>query len=148
MSLEDLIDLGYCFTEDKALMDIDIIHQFLSKESSWAQEIPRRVVQKSVENSMCFAILHNNKLVAFARVVTDKATFANLVDVFVLPDHRGKGLARWLTQEILAHAELQGLRRFTLTTSTASGLYEKFGFKPLTTPKVFMEIYVPDIYAK
>lgn len=94
----------------------------------------------------CALQFYKEKLVAFARVVTDKATFANLVDVFVLSDHRGKGLSQWLMHEILHHADLQGLRRFTLATATAHGLYEKFGFTALNKPDFFMEKYYPNIY--
>lgn len=148
MPTEALMTLGYVFTENKILMDIDIIHSFLANESTWAREIPKDVVQKSIENSMCFAILYHEKLVAFARVITDKATFANLVDVFVLLEHRGKGLSKWLTNEIISHPELQGLRRFTLATATANGLYEKFGFTPPVNPSTLMEIYKPGIYAQ
>ncbi|NNM59779.1 MAG: GNAT family N-acetyltransferase [Legionellales bacterium] len=129
-------------------MDLDIIHQFLSTESTWAIGISKETVQKSIQNSVCFAILYEEKLVAFARVITDKATFANLVDVFVVPVHRGKGLGRWLTQEILIYPEFQGLRRFTLATTTANGLYAKFGFEPVEGSKMFMQIYKPTIYSE
>lgn len=146
MKIKDLMAEGYSFTQDKSCMDINIIHDFLSKYSTWAIDVPKDTVQKSMENSMCFAILYKGTLVSFAKVITDKATFANLVDVFVLPAHRGKGLSSWLTQEIISHPDLTGLRRFTLATTTAKWLYEKFGFKSLSKPETFMEIYVPNIY--
>lgn len=146
INVSDLANEGYRFTEDKLLMDVDIIYGFLTEESTWARGISKEMVMKSMQNSLCFAILYHDALVAFARVITDKATFANLVDVFVLKDHRGKGLGAWLTKEILAHPELQGLRRFTLATSTANGLYEKFGFEPVEGSSLFMQIYEPDIY--
>ena len=136
----------YLYTENKTLMDIDIIHNFLSKESTWARNIPRNTVEISIQNSMCFAILHERKLVAFARVITDKATFANLVDVFVLKEYRGKGLAAWLTDKILKHEQLSKLRRFTLATTTANGLYLKFGFEQVEGSNVFMQINRPNIY--
>lgn len=148
MKIRNLIMDGYSITQDKSYMNIDIIYNYLSKFSTWAIDIPKDTVKKSIENSMCFAILHNDSLVAFARVITDKATFANLVDVFVLPEHRGKGLSGWLTQEIISNPDLTGLRRFTLATTTAKGLYEKFGFKSLSKPESFMEIYIPNIYKK
>ncbi|MFZ2315196.1 MAG: GNAT family N-acetyltransferase [Gammaproteobacteria bacterium] len=146
MKVKDLIAEGYSFTQEKSCMDINIIHNFLSKYSTWAVDISKDMVKKSMENSMCFAILHNGSLVGFSRVITDKVTFANLVDVFVLPAHRGKGLSLWITKEVISHPDLTGLRRFTLATTTAKWLYEKFGFKSLSNPETFMEIYVPNIY--
>lgn len=143
----NLIKEGYSFTQDKRKMNIDIIHKFLSQDSTWALGISREIVEKSMGNSLCFAILFYGSLVAFARVITDKSTFANLVDVFVLPGHRGKGLSLWLNQEILLHPDLQRLRRFILVTSTAKPLYAKFGFKGLLKPETFMEKYVPDVYS-
>lgn len=138
---------GYQFTDNKELMNIDIIHQFLSNESTWALGIPKSIVQKSIENSVCFAILYQDQLIAFARVITDKATFAHLVDVFVLARHRGKGLGRWLMEEILKSPDLKQLRRFTLTTSTANGLYKKLGFEAVEGSKKFMQILNSDIYS-
>ncbi len=146
MLKKHLIDQGYCFIQDKTQMDVAIIHNFLSTQSTWAINIPLNIVEKSIQNSMCFAILHRDELVAFARVITDMATFANLVDVFVLNKYRGIGLSAWLTEEILKHPELQKIRRFTLTTSTANKLYAKFGFQPVEGSKIFMQLYQPDVY--
>lgn len=138
---------GYRFTDNKRFMNIDIIHQFLSTESTWALGISKSIVQKSIENSVCFAIIYQDQLVSFARVITDKATFAHLVDVFVVSEHRGIGLGRWFMEEILKYPDLQGLRRFTLTTSTANGLYQKLGFEPVEGSKKFMQILNSTIYS-
>jgi GNAT superfamily N-acetyltransferase len=135
-------------TTDPAELDVDVIHRFLSEQSYWARGIPRAVVEKSLEHSLCFGGFLDGEQVAFARVISDYATFANLVDVFVLPEHRGKGYSKALMQAVLAHPDLQGLRRFTLATSDAHALYTQFGFKPLMKPDTFMERYVPDVYAK
>lgn len=131
---------------NKAELDVPMIYQFLSEQSSWAIGIPRRVVERAIENSMCFAGFEGDKQVAFARVVTDYATFANLVDVFVLPAHRGKGYAKELMKAIMAHPSLQGLRRFTLATTDCHELYSQFGFRELAKPETFMERYFPNIY--
>lgn len=139
---------GLRITTDPAELDVDVIHRFLSEQSYWARGIPRAVVEKSLEHSLCFGGFLDGEQVAFARVISDYATFANLVDVFVLPEHRGKGYSKALMQAVLAHPDLQGLRRFTLATSDAHALYTQFGFKPLMKPDTFMERYVPDVYAK
>ncbi|WP_371850747.1 GNAT family N-acetyltransferase [Pseudoduganella violaceinigra] len=85
---------------------------------------------------------------AFARVITDRATFANMVDVFVLPGHRGQGFSKLLMESVLAHPDLQGLRRFTLATGDAHGLYAQFGFTPPSRPATLMERYCPDVYQR
>jgi GNAT superfamily N-acetyltransferase len=127
--------------------DIRLICNFL-EESYWAKDIPRGVVLKSIKNSLSFGVFCGRAQVAFARVITDRATFAYLADVFVVPEHRGRGVARLLVRAILAHRELQGLRRWMLATSDAHGLYEKFGFAPLPNPANFMTIHNPEIYGK
>lgn len=131
---------------NKAELDVPMIYQFLSEQSSWAIGVPRRVVERAIENSMCFAGFEGDKQVAFARVVTDYATFANLVDVFVLPAYRGKGYSKELMKTIMAHPSLQGLRRFTLATTDCHELYGQFGFRALAKPETFMERYFPNIY--
>lgn len=146
MKNENLIANGYSLTRDIAQMDMNTIYHFLSKDSAWALNIPHETVKKSMENSLCFAVLHKNHLVAFARVITDKATFAHLVDVFVLPEFRGKGLSKWLMQDIVSHPDLIFLRRFTLTTATAKDLYKKFGFDAVSKPETYMEKLNEDIY--
>jgi GNAT superfamily N-acetyltransferase len=131
---------------NKSLLDMEMIYQFLSEQSTWAVGIPRHVVERAVENSMCFGGFIDGHQMAFARVVTDYATFANLVDVFVLPDYRGNGYAREMLKVIMAHPSLQGLRRFTLATTDGHALYRQFGFTELANPRSFMERYFPNIY--
>jgi GNAT superfamily N-acetyltransferase len=119
---------NYQISTDPALLDVDVIYNYLSHESYWAKNIPRDVVEKSINNSLCFGLYHHNKQIGFARLVTDKATFAYLADVFVLEEYRGNGLSKWLIQVIHAHPELKGLRRWVLGTRDAHGLYEQFGW--------------------
>ncbi|MQR02491.1 GNAT family N-acetyltransferase [Glaciimonas soli] len=133
-------------TTNKAELDIASIHRFLSQETPWAKGLPFSVLQKGIENSLCFAGFIDGRQVAFARVVSDYATFANLLDVFVLPEYRGCGYSKVLMQEILAHPDLQGLRRFTLATSDAHTLYAQFGFDAPAKPQTLMERYFPAIY--
>jgi N-acetylglutamate synthase-like GNAT family acetyltransferase len=131
---------------DRSELDVPMIYRFLSEQSSWAVGISRSVVDRAIENSMCFGGYVDGRQVAFARVVTDFATFGNLADVFVLPDYRGRGYAADLLTFILAHPSLKGLRRFTLATSTAAGLFQKFGFSAPERPETLMERYYPNIY--
>ena len=133
-------------TTNPARFDINLIHRFLSEESTWAKNIPFETVKKSLQHSLCFAGFENGQQVAFARVVSDFATFAYLVDVFVVSEARGKGHSKTLLNAVLAHPELQGLRRFLLASSNARGVYEKFGFTPLGKPEIFMEINRPNAY--
>lgn len=126
--------------------DVALIHRFLSEETAWARQIPFETVRASVENSLNFGGFVGAAQVAYARVISDYATFAYLVDVFVLPQHRGKGYSAALMAAVMSHPRLQGLRRFMLATSTAHGLYEKFGFASPAKPQTLMERYVPDLY--
>ena len=112
-------------------LDLDVIHRFLSEEAYWSPGVDRDVVARSIENSLCFGLYRAGEQVGFARVVTDRAAFAWLADVFVLPAHRGHGLGKWLVETVLAHPELQGLRLFMLGTADAHSLYERYGFRPV-----------------
>ena len=140
----------YSISTDPSKLDIPVIHRYLSEESYWAKGIPFETIEKAVANSMCFGLYEGKEQVGFARLMTDKATFAYLADVFVLPAHRGKGLSKWLMKEIHAHPDLQGLRRWVLGTKDAHGLYAQFGWAPLTEDQIsrFMQIQVADIYKK
>lgn len=133
-------------TTDRAELDVALIHRFLSQESTWAKGIPLATVQRSLQASLCFGGFLGREQVAFARVISDYATFANLVDVFVLPAHRGQGHSKAMMRAVLAHPDLQGLRRFTLATFDAHGLYRQFGFTEPANPQSFMERYFPGIY--
>ena len=132
---------------NKSELEVALIHRFLSSQSDWARGIPLATVRKSIEHSLCFGGFLGQDQVCFARVVSDYATFANLVDVFVLPGHRGRGYSKALLRAVLHHPQLQGLRRFTLATADAHGLYAQFGFDALANPGLFMERHAPGIYA-
>ena len=135
----------YEISTDSQRLDVTAIHAFLAK-SYWSPGIPRSVVERAISNSLCFGVYHQAEQVGFARIVTDKATFAYLADVFVLEAHRGKGLSKWLMQVIKAHKDLQGLRRFMLATKDAHGLYKQVEFRALANPSIMMEILKPDVY--
>ncbi len=135
----------YSITTNKQLIDLDYVHSFL-QQSYWAKDIPRQVVERSIEGSLCFAVLHRARQVGFARVITDQATFAYLADVFIDPQYRGRGLSKWLMASILEHPKLQGLRRFMLATRDAHGLYRQFGFTPLPQPENIMLRHRPNVY--
>jgi GNAT superfamily N-acetyltransferase len=130
---------------DKDKIDIDFVHNFLT-QSYWAKGISKSIVERSIEGSICFVILHYDRQVGFARVITDSATFAYLADVFVDESYRGKGLSRWLMYCILSHQQLQGLRRFLLATRDAHGLYEKVGFERIQKIEPWMQIHNPEVY--
>ncbi len=138
----------YTVSTDRARLDVDLIHRFLSEESYWAPGIPRDVVERALDNSICFGAYRGEEQVAFAPVVTDRATFAYLADVFVLEEHRGRGLSGWLMEAVLSHPELQGLRRWMLATADAHGLYERYGFTALKAPEIFMERHDPNVYER
>jgi len=123
----------YEVTTDRRRMDVAAIHTFLS-QSYWSPGVPLAVVERAVNNSLCFGVLCDGAQVAFARVITDRATFAYLADVYVIAEHRGRGLSRLMLDAVFAHPELQGLRRFMLATRDAHGLYAKYGFGPLREP--------------
>ena len=132
---------------DPALLDLDVIHGFL-KSAYWCENLPREVIERAIRHSLCFGVYDDGGQVGFARVITDRATYAYLADVFVLESHRGRGLSKRLMEAIVAHPDLQGLRRWSLATRDAHGLYAQFGFKPLSQPERHMERLDPDIYKR
>ena len=138
----------YTISTDKSMLDINLIHRFLSERSYWAKGIPRDVVERSIANSLCFGSYDGQQQVGFARVVTDYATFAYVADVFVIESHRGRGISKELMRAIREHASLRGLRRWHLVTTDAHRLYEQFGFREIETPRKHMEIVVKDPYAR
>jgi N-acetylglutamate synthase-like GNAT family acetyltransferase len=138
---------GYAISADPALLDHGVIHGFIS-QSYWAKGMPQPLVERMIENSLCFGVYHYKSQVGFARVISDYTTFAYLADVFILPEHRKKGLSKALVGTILDHPDLQGLRRWMLVTLDAHGLYEQFGFKPVAHPERHMEIHRPAQYEK
>jgi N-acetylglutamate synthase-like GNAT family acetyltransferase len=147
MEKTEWIKDGYLVSTDKSKIDVATVHDFLSR-SYWAENIPLDVVRKSIENSLCFGIYHQQKLVGFARAISDFATFAYLADVFILPEERGKGLSKWLIGIILEHPQLQGLRRFTLATRDAHSLYAQFGFSLFDKPERWMQKHDPVVYKR
>jgi GNAT superfamily N-acetyltransferase len=137
---------AYIISTDKERLDIPYIHNFLSVSSYWAENIPVQTVQRSVDGSICFGVYEAGRQVGFARVVTDGATFAYLADVFIDEQYRGRGLSKWLMETIMSHPNLQGLRRFMLSTKDAHGLYAQYGFTPLSFVERWMVIHKPGIY--
>lgn len=133
------------YSFDRSRLDVGTIHAFLSS-SYWSPGIPRETVERAIANSLCIGGYVESRQVAFARMVTDRATFAYLADVFVLPSHRGRGLSRTLVEALLSHPEVQGLRRMLLVTRDAHGLYSKLGFSPLAAPDRFMERHQLNAY--
>ena len=129
----------YSISTDRNRLDIRVIHDFISNQSYWAQGRPLETVQRSLDNSLNFGLHENDRLIGFARVVTDYATFAWIADVFVLPEHRGQGLSKWLMEVIVSHPDLQGFRRWVLATKDAHSLYAGFGFIALHRPERWME---------
>lgn len=134
---------GFTISADNNLLDIDMIYQYLDQDSYWSQGIARNTLERAIKNSLCFGVFFRGQQVGFARIVSDKATFAYLCDVFILPDLRGRGLSKWLVQTIVNHPDLQGLRRWSLATADAHGLYAQFGFTEITHPDRWMQIFTP-----
>ncbi len=135
----------YTISTDQARLDVDAIHAFLA-QSYWATHVPRDVVERSLRNALCFGLYCNEVQIGLVRVVTDYATIAYVGDVYVLPEHRGRGLSKWMMECVLAHPELQHLRRWILITRDAHDLYRRFGFRELKRPEGFMELHDPDVY--
>lgn len=133
---------------DKEKLDIPLIHKYLSEDSYWAKNIPLEILEGSIEGSLAFGVYLDGAQVGFARIITDKATFAYLADVFILPEHHGKGFAGKLLDYIIKFPELQGLRRWMLATRDAHELYRRVGFKETAHPEWFMEIAHPNLYQK
>ena len=136
---------SWTVSTDPARLDVDAIHAFLT-HAYWCENIPRAIVERAVNNSLCFGLFDDEAQIGLARVVTDYAVFAYLCDVYVLESHRGRGLGKWLIECVMAHPQLQGLRRFNLATRDAHGLYAQFGFQSLARPESHMERHKPDIY--
>jgi GNAT superfamily N-acetyltransferase len=137
----------FTLDDSRETLDVDVIHGFL-RGSYWARGISRALVVAALDRSLCFGLFHGDRQIGFGRVVSDRATFAYLADVFVVESYRGRGLGRWLVSCVLEHPELQGLRRWMLATRDAHGLYARHGFAPLRRPEWFMEINDPDIYQR
>lgn len=128
----------YAISSEPGRLDLEVVHDFLTN-SYWAKGISEELVRRSIEHSLCFGVYHEQTQVGFARVITDRATFAYLADVFIVEQHRGHGLGKWLIETIVTHPELSGLRRWILVTRDAHDLYRQYGFMPLRNPERFME---------
>jgi len=137
----------YSISTDRSRFDLELIYKFLTN-CYWAKGVPRHIVQRSIENSLCFGVFTGNRQVGFARVVTDYATYVYMGDVFIIESHRGQGLSKRLIKTIMKHPQLQGLRRWSLVTRDAHGLYEQFGFTPLADPAKYMELHNADVYKR
>jgi len=140
---DSLVKKGFQISTDKSLLDFNVIYKYLNEESYWAKGISVEKLKRAIDNSICFGIYQHDKQAGFARVVTDKATFAYICDVFVLPEFRGHGLSKWLVQTIVEDPEFSGLRRWSLATLDAHGLYSQFGFTEINQPSRWMEIFTP-----
>jgi len=139
-------DSSFQISTDQSRFDVPLIYRYLSEQSTWAVGISRSLVERALENSLCFGGFLDGRQIAFARVITDYATFANLADVFVIPQYRGRGYGKQLIAAVMRHPSLQRLRRFMLATNDAHSLYARFGFTPLQEPETLMERYFPNIY--
>jgi GNAT superfamily N-acetyltransferase len=128
----------FVISTDPARFDLDVIHHFLANEAYWSRGVAREKVVRQLQHSLCFGIFSGAEQVGFARAITDFTTFAYLADVFVLRPYRGRGLGKWLISCMLAHPELQGLRRWTLNTQDAHGLYQRYGFKSEPKPENYL----------
>ena len=144
--LKEQVKDKYTITTNKNKMDVKAIHDYLSNHSYWSKNISFEIFKRSFDNSLTFGLLHSEKQIGFAKVITDYATFAYLADVYILEEHRGKGLSKWMMEIIMSHPELQTLRRWVLLTAGAHELYKKFGWKELKSPEKYMELHNPDIY--
>jgi GNAT superfamily N-acetyltransferase len=138
---------AFTVSTDPSRLDLDVVHGYLAR-SYWAEGVPRDVVARSIAGALCFGLYDGPAQVGFARAITDRATYAYLADVFVLERFRGQGLGVWMMECVMAHPDLQGLRRWSLVTRDAHELYRRFGFTPLPVPERYMERMDPDVYRR
>jgi GNAT superfamily N-acetyltransferase len=136
----------FSISTNRARLQIDAIHKFLSEQSYWARERAKEQTETAIKNSLPFGVYKGENQIGFARVVTDYATFAYLGDVYILEEFRGRGLSKWLMETVVNHPDLQGFRRWILATKDAHRLYEKFGFTDLKFPERWMEKTAPNAY--
>ena len=138
--MEKLLIGGYRISTNKRLLQVSVIHRYLSVDSYWAKGIPKERVRTAIKNSICFGVYFGREQIGFCRVVSDCARFAWLADVFILPEHRGQGLSKRLMETVMEHPDLQRIQKWMLGTLDAHSLYEQFGFQPLARPERMMEI--------
>ena len=139
---------GFEVSDDPRRLDIAAVHRFISRESYWAEGIAEGVLARAIANSLCFGLYEGPRQVGFARMVTDRATYGYLCDVFVERERRGSGLGTWLVACVLEHPDLQGLRRICLMTRDAHDLYRPFGFRAMPDAARYLEIHRPDVYKR
>jgi GNAT superfamily N-acetyltransferase len=139
---------GFCISTEKARLDLKAIHHFLSTQSYWCQNIPFSRVEQAAAHSLNFGLYLREQQIGYARVVSDFSSVAYLGDVYVLPEFRGQGLSKWLMQTIMEYPDLQGLRRWILSTADAHGLYKQFGWVPVAYPDRWMEVHNREVYSK
>ena len=144
--VEEYLNGEFLLSSDPKKLDIDIIHNYLSKLSYWSLNIPLNVVERSLNNSLCFGLYRNKTQIGLVRVITDKATFAYLADTFVIDEYQGRGLGTWMIETVMKSSELQGLRRWQLSTRDAHKFYQKFGFQSLDYPDRHMTIKYYNVY--
>jgi GNAT superfamily N-acetyltransferase len=147
MQILTVLKDDYLISTDKTKLDIGFIHHFLSTEAYWSKGIPLDTVQRAIQNSLNFGVFHQDKQVGYARIVSDLATVAYLGDVFIIPEHRGQGLSKWLIEQVMAHPDLKGLRRWVLLTRDAHELYRQYGWQSIASPDRWMEIHDPAVYS-
>ncbi|HJV19580.1 MAG TPA: GNAT family N-acetyltransferase [Sediminibacterium sp.] len=138
----------YLFSSDPSLMQWDQIHHWLANEAYWSKDIPFDTVRSAGENAFCIGVFYLGTQIGYARIITDYTTFGYLADVYILEEHRGRGLSKAMMHSIMELGWVKGLRRFLLATRDAHGLYRQYGFEPIAIPDRFMEINQPDIYQK
>lgn len=146
MKIVEITFDDFIITTDRSKMDIVAIHDFLTNYSGWSNNIPFDRVKTSIDNSLNFGLFHKDKQIGFARVISDFSTIAYLGDIYILDNYRGQGLSKKLMDAVIEHPNLQGLRRWILLTSTADWLYEKYGFRKLPKPELYMERFDPNVY--
>jgi GNAT superfamily N-acetyltransferase len=139
---------GFVVSDDPSRLDLATIHRFISVESYWAEGISESLLARAIRNSLCFGLYRGARQLGFARMVTDRATYGYLCDVYVEREHRGSGLGKWLVACVLEHPDLQGLRRIALMTRDAHDLYRPFGFRALPEATRYLEIHSPDVYKR
>ena len=147
MEVQEYRKARFLISTDRSRLDLDLIHGFLT-DCYWAKGIPREIVARSIENSLCFGVYDEGKQIGFARVISDCATYVYIGDVFVLESHRGKGMGKWFMECIMRHPSLQNLRRWSLVTEDAHGLYAQLGFTPLRSPERHMEVLDAHAYKR
>jgi GNAT superfamily N-acetyltransferase len=148
MELLTMYRSDYTISTDKSKLDIDAVHSFLSSKAYWCLNIPKNTLQTAIKNSLCFGVYHHEKQVGFARIISDFSTIAYLGDVYILEEHRGKGLSKWLMETIMGHPKLQGLRRWILLTGDAHELYRQYGWTEIADPGKWMELHNKNVYSK